>query len=149
MGRRTRYHLTLCLDLTRYTIIQQVARNTDCPPSPGIEDDGLMFSAVYQFSYPQMRDNLTPLPSTPTVSDNESESYMASPLDNHLSSSWYTDLFPSTDAGSSLKLTDDEGCGRGAFSTLHGASGGSFPEDVPVMSPMSSCFPTDLSNYII
>jgi transcriptional enhancer factor len=146
---KTRYHLTSCLDLTRYTIIQQVTRSTNS----GIKDDILMFSAVYHFSYPQMTDSLTPsLPSTPTVSDNEAESFMASPLDDHLSSSWYSDLFPLTDTRSPSKLADNEECGRGAFSALHhdiGASRGPFPEDVPVMSPMSSCFPTDLSNYII
>jgi hypothetical protein len=112
-----------------------------------------MFSAVYHFSYPRRTDELASSPSSAhDIRNHESYSFTASNLDNRLSSSWYPDLISpadiralsyTPDANIEHQLTMSEGseeCDR---------SVGSFSEDANSVSPISSCFPADLSNYIV
>jgi transcriptional enhancer factor len=141
------------LDITRYTIVQHVTRFSSFSQSEGAKENSLMFSAVYHFSYPRRTDEPASSPSpTHDIRNNESYSFTASNLDNRLSNSWYSDLLSpadvralsyTPDANVEHQLTMSEGseeCDR---------SVGSFSEDANAVSPISSCFPADLSNYIV
>lgn len=148
---RTIYWLPY-LDITRYTIVQHVTRFS-FSQSEGTKENSLMFSAVYHFSYPRRTDELASSPSsTHDIRHHESYSFTASNLDNRISNSWYPDLISpadiralsyTPDANIEHQLTMSEGseeCDR---------SVGSFSEDANSVSPISSCFPADLSNYIV
>jgi hypothetical protein len=143
------YRMTSYLDITRYTIVQHVARSSRFSAPEGIKDDSLMFSAVYYFNYPRRTDGPASSPSTPV--DDEAYSFTASHLDTRLSSSWYSGLLspedvnlsytPDANIENQLTMTESsEECSR---------SVGAFSDDANSVSPISSCFPTDLSNYIV
>jgi hypothetical protein len=112
-----------------------------------------MFSAVYHFSYPRRMDKPASFPSsTHDIQNNKLYSSTASNLDSRLSSSWCSDLLPSADlralsytpdANVEHQLTMSEGGGECDRSI------GSFSEDPKAVSQISSCFPAELSNYVV
>jgi hypothetical protein len=119
-----------------------------------------MFSAVYHFSYSRSTDDLSPsFTSIPIIrNDNEEDSFAGLHMDNRSPSPWYSDLLSTTDVGTysdglipkvghQLAMAESERCGGGL--ALDHSQKVSYCEDATAVSPISSCFPTDLSNYII
>ena len=118
-----------------------------------------MFSAVYHFSYPPP--SLSPVP---VRQNNEADSFEHSPLDDRQSNYWsanslspmhigaLSDTSDTTVENQSTAAESSEECGRSAVLALDddiGTSKGLFPADSAAVSPISSCFPMDLSNYIV
>lgn len=122
-----------------------------------------MFSAVYHFSYPAEIDASIPSScSTPVVPENIEEDLIAESLRSNF---WYTNSPPSADLDNFPHNSDNEmemehgACAMASSPAFASMSvfpsdgdgmtpDGSFSSRHTIVSPKSSSFPTDLSNYV-
>ncbi|KAF7967587.1 hypothetical protein HWV62_33707, partial [Athelia sp. TMB] len=144
----------LCQDYdpARFIIVQEVTR-----PSSSNEEAAVLFSAVYHFNYPAESAPQSPLtlaaPTTP------SSPMFPSPT----TTLWDFDSVPSPT--SSLSTSDSWSFGSesdvataarylyadgNAYAQPHYTHNGTLDaSQYPLVSPTSSCFPADLSNYLV
>lgn len=147
--------IMLRLDPTRFKIVQEITGSTSTDDASAV-----MFSAVYHFSYPL--ESSPPSPATPTGYD----TVPSSPFYSSPSSSLWD--FDSLSSPSSTGTTDSWSFGSEHHTNANATdpylfmepghyNGAPIPhyssvEDISTqVSPVSptSCFPTDLSNYVI
>lgn len=148
-------------DPTRYTIVQEVRRLSHDATS-SVNNDSLMFSAVYHFSYPAETNTPTPSScSTPVIPE---ENLLTGPQEPR-SNFWYANSPLPADLDTLMHNSDHEmemehgrcdigptpafGC-ISAFTSDNNdmTPNSSFSSRNTVVSLKSSSFPMDLSNYV-
>lgn len=136
-----------------------MTRLPDCPTQANFDEDPLMFSAVYHFTYPSgMNVRSLSSCSTPTGGEN-SHINIASPHHESLSEFWYSGSnsldTPTVKVEDPLVISQHGGlwstspvlqsCDSNSPAiSAHNATVGQHA----LTSPTSSCFPVDLSNYV-
>lgn len=132
--------LILALDLTRYTIVQRVARLTNITQAQNANGDSTVFSAVYNFCYAATRELpiISSVSSSPVFRQNSgAEAYVASDLENGRSKTGYSDSMGTSALSDATASNDLMATSRGDCGTSKEIGS----EDAAVVPPILSFFP--------